>query len=110
MVARFISFFLRTMPLTTGLFSASGENQRLSFVFRKFVPISKDTGCSVQMLRTDRGGEFANKTFDQYLAAHSIRREYTTLYTPEHNFVVERENQIVMEGVRSCLHQVRINL
>lgn len=62
------------------------------------------------MLRTDRGGEFANKAFDQYLAAHSIRREYTTPYTPEQNSVAERENRTIMEGVRSCLHQAKINL
>ena len=62
------------------------------------------------MLRTDRGGEFANKAFDQYLTAHSIRREYTTPYTPEQNYVVERDNRTIMEGVRSCLHQAKINI
>ena len=72
--------------------------------------IKKDTGCSVQSIRSDRGGEFANKASDQYLAAHSIRREYTTPYTPEQNSVAERENRTVMEGVRSCLHHARINL
>lgn len=62
------------------------------------------------MLRTNCGGEFANKAFDQCLAAHSIRGEYTTPYTPEQNSVVERENRTIMEGIRSCLHQARINL
>ena len=62
------------------------------------------------MLRTDRGGEFANKAFDQYLDAHSIRREYTTPYTPEQNSVAERDNRTIMEGVRRCLHHARINL
>ena len=62
------------------------------------------------MLRTDHGGEFANKAFDQYLVAHPIRREYTTPYTPEQNSVAERENHTIMEGVRSCLHQARLNL
>ena len=44
------------------------------------------------------------------MEAHSIRREYTTPYTPEQNSVAERENRTIMEGVRSCLHQARINL
>ena len=62
------------------------------------------------MLRTDRGGEFANEAFDQFLDAHSIRREYTTPYTPEQNSVAERENRTIMEGVRSYLHHARISI
>ena len=92
------------------VFGVRRKSEALACFQKVCSQITKDIGCSVQMLRTDRGGEFANKSFDQYLAAHSIRREYTAPYTPEQNFVVERENRTVMEGVRSCLHQARINI
>ena len=62
------------------------------------------------MLRSDRGGKFANTAFDQFLTAHSIRREFTAPYTSEQNSIAERENRTVMEGVRSCLHQAKINI
>lgn len=92
------------------VFCIKRKSEALGCFQKVCTSIKKDTGCSVQSIRTDRGGEFANKAFDQYLAAHSIRREYTAPYTPEQNSVAERENRTVMEGVRSCLHHARINL
>lgn len=92
------------------VFCISRKSEALACFKKVCLQITKDTGHTVQMLRTDRGGEFANKAFDQFLAAHSIRREYTTPYTPEQNSVAERENRTIMEGVRSCLHHARINL
>jgi hypothetical protein len=41
-----------------------------------------NTGKEVQVLRTDRGGEFANKAFDKFLNDNFIKREFTALYTP----------------------------
>ena len=92
------------------VFCIRRKSEALACFKKVCLQITKDIGHSVQMLRTDRGGEFANKAFDQYLDAHSIRREYTTPYTPEQNSVAERENRTIMEGVRSCLHHARINL
>lgn len=73
------------------VFCISRKSEALACFKKVCLQITKDTGHTVQMLRTDRGGEFANKAFDQFLAAHSIRREYTTPYTPEQNSVAERE-------------------
>jgi hypothetical protein len=72
--------------------------------------IFKNIGRDVKVLRTNRGGEFANKAFDQYLAVNSIRREFTTPYTPEQNSVVERDNRTIMEGVRSSIFQAQVSL
>ena len=109
---QFTLYSLRMMQPTTGSYSAFIENLKLSLVFRKFVPKLPKTldalsRCFVLIVEESRD---ANKAFDQYLAAHSIRREYTATYTPEHNSVAERENRTIMEGVRSCLHQARINI
>ena len=92
------------------VFCVRRKSEALACFKKVCTQLTTDTGHSVKMLRTDRGGEFANKAFDQYLDAHSIRREYTTPYTPEQNSVVERENRTIMEGVRSCLHHARISL
>jgi hypothetical protein len=78
--------YLRMMQQPTGFVLCICRKYEALACFQKVCSqITKDIGCTVQMLRTDRGGEFASKTFDQYLATHSIRREYTTLYTPERN-------------------------
>jgi hypothetical protein len=71
--------------------------------------IFHDTGRQVRAIRSDRGGEFANKAFDKYLSDNFIRREFTAPYTPEQNLVAERENRTIMEGVCSCLYQAQIH-
>ena len=71
--------------------------------------IFRDTGRDVKILRTDRGGEFANKAFDQYLAANSIRKEFIAPYIPEQNSVAERDNKTIMEGVRSSIFQAQVS-
>ncbi|KAA3487271.1 Retrovirus-related Pol polyprotein from transposon TNT 1-94 [Gossypium australe] len=36
-------------------------------------------------LRTDRGGEYCSKAFEDFCNVHNIRRELTTAYTPQQN-------------------------
>ena len=48
------------------------------------------------MLRTDRGGEFTARVFEEHCAGEGVQRHLTAPYTPQQNGVVERRNQTVL--------------
>ena len=55
------------------------------------------------MLKTDNGGEFCNKEFQEFYKKCGIAQQKTTPYTPRKNGVVERMNKTLMERERSML-------
>ena len=55
------------------------------------------------MLRTDNGGEFCKKEFEEFCKKCGIARQKTTPYTPQQNGVAERMNRTLMEKARSML-------
>ena len=59
----------------------------------------KRDGNPLKQLRTDNGGEYISKEFKEYCSKHGIRHEKTVLGTPQHNSVVERMNQTIVEKV-----------
>jgi transposase InsO family protein len=56
---------------------------------------------SLKCLRSDNGGEYCSKEFDDYCSYHGIRREKTVPRTPQENGVSERMNMTIMERARS---------
>ncbi|CAI7826036.1 unnamed protein product [Closterium sp. NIES-54] len=63
-------------------------------VFPSFVDwlaeAERQSGKQLKVLRTDNGGEFINKVFNDYLKAKGIRRQRTISHTPQHNSIAER--------------------
>ena len=78
-----------------------------SEVLSKFVEwktmIENATGKKVKTLRTDNGGEYTAKDFEQYLKVNVIRHQLTVRKTPEQNGVAERFNRTIVEMVRAML-------
>ena len=73
--------------------------------FRKYkVWAEKQTGFTIQTLRTDGGGEYINKQFDTYLSILGVNKQVTAAYTPQQNGVAERMNRTLLEATRSMLH------
>ena len=50
------------------------------------------SGKLVRALRTDRGGEFLAKDFEQYCTELGLHRELTAPYSPQQNGIIERCN------------------
>ena len=74
-------------------------------VFKKFVnEVQNEIGLRIGFFRSDRGGEFMGKEFDDFLALHGIIRETSAPYTPEQNGLAEQMNQTLWSGVRALLH------
>jgi hypothetical protein len=69
--------------------------------FKAFV--EKQSGLSIKILRSDRGGEYKSNEFLEYCRYHGIKKQFTTSYTPQQNGVAERKNRTIMEMARSML-------
>eukprot|EP00253_Pinus_taeda_P002027 PITA_02027 len=61
-----------------------------------------------KVLRTDNGGEFCSKEFEEFCKKCGIARQKTTLYTPQQNGVTERMNKTLMDRARSMLSGVEL--
>jgi hypothetical protein len=77
------------------LLKAKGE------VFDKFKAykalVENQIGMKIKTLRSDNGGEFVSKKFDNFLHDSGIQRQTSAPYTPQQNGVVERTNRTIME-------------
>ncbi|KAL8109176.1 hypothetical protein AgCh_025316 [Apium graveolens] len=64
----------------------------------------------IQVLRSDRGGEFCSNEFKNFCEDNGILRHYTAPYTPQQNGVVERRNRTVVAMARSLLKEKKVPL
>ena len=67
------------------------------------------TGKKIKILRTDNGTEYETYEFKNFCREAGIKRETTTVYTPEQNGVVERKNRTIVEVVCAMLCTYKIN-
>ena len=72
--------------------------------------VEKQLGRSIKSLRSDRGGEYLSQAFLDYLRDNGILSQWTPPYTPQHNGVVERRNQALLDMVRSMMGKAEILL
>ena len=76
-------------------------------VFEKFKEFETATttssGQRIRRLRTDNGGEYVSKEFENYLKSREIFHEFTVPHSPEQNGVAERMNHTLVESARSML-------
>ena len=81
-------------------------------IFRKFIEwkamVEKSGRKRVNILRTDNGGEYTSKQFEDFLKREGIHHEHTVPKTPEQNGVAERINQTLVETVRALLSDSKL--
>ena len=58
---------------------------------------------SLRRLRSDRGGEYLSREFEDYLRHSGIVSQLTALGTPQQNSVAERKNMTLLDMVRSMM-------
>ena len=68
--------------------------------------MENQTEKKIKVLRTDNGGKFCSKEFEEFCKKCGIARQKTTLYTPQKNGVAERMNKTLMEKAISMLSGV----
>ena len=69
------------------------------------VLVEKSSGQKLKVLRTDNGGEYTSKKFENYLKSEGIRHERTVPKTPEQNGMAKRT---LVETVRSMLADAKL--
>lgn len=65
--------------------------------------VEKETGMSIKILRSDRGGEYNSHEFMDFCKEHGIQKQLTAAYTPQQNGISERKNRTILNVVRSIL-------
>jgi hypothetical protein len=65
-------------------------------------------GKRLKAVRSDRGGEFMSRYFNEFCDECGIKREYTIPRTPQKNGVVERKNRTMQEMARSMMNEKNI--
>jgi hypothetical protein len=64
------------------------------YTFKKWKAlVENETGKSLKCLRSNNGGEYCSKEFDDYCSYHGIRREKKVPRTPQENGVSEKDEQ-----------------
>eukprot|EP00253_Pinus_taeda_P015642 PITA_15642 len=85
------------------------RNYDVFTVFKQFRALVENiTSRTIKCLRTDNGGEFTSKEFDNYCKDAGIERHKTTIYTPQKNGVAERMNRTLLERARSMLSNANL--
>jgi len=72
--------------------------------FKEFETIvTNDCDQKIETLRTDNGGEYISREFQENLKSRGIQHDPTIAYIPEHNGVSERLNRTLVEAARSMI-------
>ena len=70
--------------------------------------MENQTEKKIKVLRTDNGGEFCSKEFEEFSKKCGIAWQKTIPYTPQQNGVAERMYKTLMERARSMLSGARL--
>ena len=77
--------------------------------FKRFKAVAEnESGSPIKALRTDNGGEYMGRMFQEYLMQHGIKHQTTAPYTPEQNGVAERMNRTIMEMARCMSYNANL--
>lgn len=77
-------------------------------IFRTFkIMIELQLHSKIEMIRSDRGGEFISEDFSKLCEETGMRRQFTNARTPEQNGVVERANRKLLETARCMALQAK---
>ena len=95
----------RTTPCYTTTFLLCTKDEALE-AYKMFEAwaVTQHHCRAIKVLRSDRGGEYLSKEFDQHLAKAGMARKLTTHNTPQLNGIAEHLNQTLLERIRTFTH------
>jgi transposase InsO family protein len=67
--------------------------------------VEKEKGVSIKCPRSNGGGEYFSKEFNEYLKEHGIQRKYSCSYSPKQNGVAKRKKRHIVEITRAMLNE-----
>ena len=79
-------------------------------VFKRFVTlVETEIGKKVKCLRSDNGGEYVLKSFQDFCNTKGIKRELIGPYTPPQEGVAECMNRTIQERLKSMLSNAELS-
>ena len=70
--------------------------------------VRNEKNVSIIAIRTDHGGEFESKLFEDWCDKHDIEHSFSAPRTPQKNGVVERKNRTLEEMCRTMLNEYEL--
>jgi hypothetical protein len=64
-------------------------------------------GLRIKKIRSDNGTKFKNSQIEGFLEEEGIKHEFSSLYTPQQNGVVERKNRTLLDMARTMLDEYK---
>ncbi|KAE8734503.1 hypothetical protein F3Y22_tig00000764pilonHSYRG00191 [Hibiscus syriacus] len=68
----------------------------------------RESGRKIKAMRSDRGGEFTSREFQEFCEANGIRRPMTVPRSLQQNGVAERKNRTILDMARSILKSKKL--
>ncbi|WVZ75084.1 LOW QUALITY PROTEIN: hypothetical protein U9M48_023175, partial [Paspalum notatum var. saurae] len=82
------------------------DKTEVAHVFSKFAKRAQNEfNTSIVKIRCDNGKEFDNTSIEEYCDEVGIKHEFSAIYTPQQNGVVERKNRTLITLARSMLDE-----
>lgn len=72
--------------------------------YRLCKKIENEKGCKIVSVKSDHGGKFEIKQFQNFCENYGINPNFSTLRTPQQNGVIERKNRSLQEMARTMLN------
>ena len=86
------------------------ESATVTGSFRHYITwFKKQKSANVKRIRSDNGGEYTGKPFQDVCGELSIIHQTTSPYTPEHNGVTKRYNWTLQEGALTLQHDTNLS-
>jgi transposase InsO family protein len=61
----------------------------------------------IKTIRTNNGSKFKNYAMEDFMGEAGIKHEFSALYTPQQNGMVERKNRTIIEMARTMLDEFK---
>lgn len=101
--AKYFITFIDDMSRYVHVYFLKRKDEALE-AFKSYKAMAENkTGRKIKILRSDNGGEYKSKDFENFLNSCGILHQYTIPYTPEQNGVAERANRTLTEMARCML-------
>jgi transposase InsO family protein len=100
--ARYVLTFIDDFSLFTWVFFLKLKSEVFECLLEFKALAKNESGCKINILRTNNGGEYFNKYVQQLCIDVGIQLQHTVPYTPQQNGVTERKNRSLKE-MANCM-------
>ncbi|KAA0036921.1 ty1-copia retrotransposon protein [Cucumis melo var. makuwa] len=87
----------------TKIYLIKTKNEAVSMFVKFKVESENQLGKRIKRLRSDRGGEYSDKTLKEFCESNGIIHEFTAPYSPQQNGIAERKNRTIKEMMNAML-------